>query len=239
MGTGATNTSSFGYVAQVDKDGNVISGASGSSSPQVQGNSASAVTDAGNPVKVGAVYNSALPTYTTGQRTDLQAGNRGSLSVQLMVPDNGSPIATSGDNADGQATSDASRLQVVARGYMFNGTTYDRVRKANVYGRIASSAASGNPATLKASAGDLMGFWGQNGAAITYLQIYNKASAPVIGTDTPIMTFPIAANAAFSQQINNGGAYLGTGVSYAFTTDAAGTTGAAAAAVVAFTVWGA
>lgn len=102
--------------------------------------------------------------------------------------------------------------------------------------RVASSAASGNPAVAKASAGRINQFWGQNAAAITYLQIYNKATAPTLGSDTPILTYPIPASAAFAQTIPSG-LPLSNGVAYAFTTDAAGTTGAAAAAVTAFNLF--
>lgn len=163
-------------------------------------------------------------------------GRLGFIPSVSLVSSTGVAPAQTADNTDGQAASGTANAQKVAsRNYVFNGASWDRQRKPNVYSRVPSSAASGNPATAKASAGDVFGFWGQNGAAITYLQIYNKAANPVLGTDTPVMTYPIPANAAFSQMIPPG-AYLGTGIAYAFTTDAAGGTGAAAAAVTAFTM---
>lgn len=103
--------------------------------------------------------------------------------------------------------------------------------------RVASTVAAGNPAFAKAAAGALRAFWGQNGAAITYLQIYNKATAPVIGTDTPVLTYPIPANAVFNQSIPGNGLQFAAGIAYAFTTDAAATAGAAAAAVTAFNLF--
>jgi len=60
----------------------------------VVGNSAAAAADSGNPVKVGALYQLTKPTYTDGQRGNLQIGSRGSLSVQLAGTDNGTPIPT-------------------------------------------------------------------------------------------------------------------------------------------------
>lgn len=45
------------------------------------GNVASGASDSGNPVKVGAVYNSSPPTLTTGQRGDLQVDANGNLRV--------------------------------------------------------------------------------------------------------------------------------------------------------------
>lgn len=48
-------------------------------SDAVGGNVASGSADSGNPVKVGGVYNSTLPTLTTGQRGDLQLTSNGSV----------------------------------------------------------------------------------------------------------------------------------------------------------------
>lgn len=45
------------------------------------GNSPSGSTDSGNPVKIGGVYNSTLPTFTNGQRSDLQVDSRGRTIV--------------------------------------------------------------------------------------------------------------------------------------------------------------
>ena len=53
----------------------------GSSTVTAAGNVASGATDSGNPVKVGGVYNSTLPTFTTGQRADLQTDSNGRLIV--------------------------------------------------------------------------------------------------------------------------------------------------------------
>lgn len=51
------------------------------------GNVASAATDSGNPLKVGGKYNSTLPTFTDGQRGDIQLNAKGGLLSQLMQPD--------------------------------------------------------------------------------------------------------------------------------------------------------
>lgn len=50
---------------------------------QVQGNVANAAADSGNPIKVGAVFNTTPPAYTNGQRGDLQIDNDGSLYVSI------------------------------------------------------------------------------------------------------------------------------------------------------------
>jgi hypothetical protein len=93
---------------------------------QAQGNVASAATDAGNPVKVGAKYNATRPTFTDGQRADLQVDPRGNLGVMIY---NGANTASYGaDNADGIATSaTADKMRVISRNSVYNGSTYDRM----------------------------------------------------------------------------------------------------------------
>lgn len=211
----------------------------GAGAAQVQGNVASGATDSGNPVTVAGVFTTAAPTFTNGQRGTISISNDGSVRARITAQlSTGSDAVANTSIIYQQAFTGGSGLPVVG-GYHCNGTTWDRVMQPNLFARVASSAASGNPAFLKASAGDVMQFWGSCGAVAGFLQLYNKASAPVIGTDTPVLTFPLIASANFSQTIPNGGAYFSTGIAYAFTTDAAGTIGSAAAAVTAFALLGA
>lgn len=95
------------------------------------------------------------------------------------------------------------------------------------------SAASTNATSVKASIGEIGFIYAVNlNAAVRYLKLYNKASAPTVGTDTPIATLPIPASATgagFSLAIP-GGVTLGTGIALALTTGAADSdTGAVAA----------
>ena len=93
----------------------------------VQGDVASAATDSGNPVKIGAKYNSTQPTVTDGQRVDLQATTRGALKVTLFANDTATTIQANPDNADAQATTaTANRLTTLTRNTVFNGSTWDR-----------------------------------------------------------------------------------------------------------------
>lgn len=87
------------------------------------------------------------------------------------------------------------------------------------------SAASTNATNIKASAGTL---WitsvTNTNASPRYLKIFNKASAPTMGTDTPIQNILIPGNATGAG--NNPhfppmGIALGTGISFALTTGAA------------------
>lgn len=84
------------------------------------------------------------------------------------------------------------------------------------------SAASTNGTSLKASAGKLMSLYVCNlNAAVRYLKFYNKASAPTVGTDTPVLTYPIPASttgAGFVVHLPPDGIAFGTGIAYATTT---------------------
>lgn len=95
------------------------------------------------------------------------------------------------------------------------------------------SAASTNATSLKASAGTIYSLTAFNlNAAVRYLKLYNKASSPTVGTDTPVATFAIPASttgAGFTISFPFGFDFE-TGIAYATTTGAADSdTGAVAA----------
>jgi hypothetical protein len=95
--------------------------------------------------------------------------------------------------------------------------------------RITGAVASG---VIKASAGRAYSWTLLNtNAAARFLQVYNKATAGVPGTDTPVFTIPLPASgaASFADQV---GYYAAAGLSWAITTDAAGTTAGAATDIV-------
>lgn len=85
--------------------------------------------------------------------------------------------------------------------------------------RIVSAAASTNATSAKASAGKVSRVIGYNAAsALRYLKFYNKASAPTVGTDTPVLTIALPPLTAFDLNIEH---YFSTGIAYALTTAAA------------------
>tara|TARA_R100000541_G_scaffold56507_1_gene65960 strand:- start:800 stop:1258 length:459 start_codon:yes stop_codon:yes gene_type:complete len=55
------------------------------------------------------------------------------------------------------------------------------------------SAATTNATSVKASAGKIVTITGlsTNASTVSFLKIYDKATAPVVGTDVPVMTIPI------------------------------------------------
>jgi hypothetical protein len=216
----------------------VNGGSSGATADQVQGTAAGNAAAVGNPIQAGGVYETTPGTYDNNDAVPLHLDTRGNLKVTLALADSVTTLGATQDAIDGVAGSAASQnLRVVARNTMFNGTSWDRARKANATSRIASAAASVNATVAKASAGDVFRAIGTNAkASIVYLKIYNKATAPTVGTDVPVITVPIPASSSFN--IDLGGYYLGTGISYGFTTDAAdaGTTALLAADILGFTL---
>lgn len=60
---------------------------------QVVGNVASGASDSGNPVKIGGVFNTTLPTLTNGQRGDLQLASNGGLIVSGAATVGAAPVS--------------------------------------------------------------------------------------------------------------------------------------------------
>lgn len=210
-------------------------GGSGALANQVQGNAGNQTTDLGNPVKVGGRYLSGVPTLSTGQRSDFYTNVNGCLRVSqagaaVTFSDGGSNNGVQWAQDNAVATSNLAGFAP----FIFNGGTWDRRVKANATSRITTSAATTNPTSAKASAGNIFAITALNTTGtITYLKIYNKASAPTVGTDTPVQTYAIPANGQLTLDFANG-YYLGTGIAYGLTTDVAdgGSTAVAAGAIV-------
>lgn len=96
------------------------------------------------------------------------------------------------------------------------------------------SAASTNPTSVKGSAGTIGLITVSNkNAAPVYFKLYNKASAPTVGTDTPVMTILVPTNNTVTVP-HATGLRLSTGIAYALTTGlAVADTGAVTAGDVA------
>ena len=115
---GAAGTSQV-TVAGVATAGNQTNG-----NQQVQGNVASGVADAGNPVKMGCVFNSTRPTFANGQRGDCQLSDRGAIGTFIQGPSGLSTASVDGTLTDG--SNGNGTLRVGAFPYDFNGTNWDR-----------------------------------------------------------------------------------------------------------------
>lgn len=88
-------------------------------------------------------------------------------------------------------------------------------------GLSAFRIVTGTTGFIKASAGQLYSLDVYNvNAAVRYLHIYNKASAPTLSTDTPVYTIPLPPTAGRSVTIGQDiGLAFATGIAWAYTTD--------------------
>ena len=97
-----------------------------------------------------------------------------------------------------------------------------------------NSAASTNATAVKATAGSVYNIVASNAnAAVRYLKLYNKATAPTVGTDVPIIVIPIPATGFVSVNLGLLGHRFTTGIALAITTGMADSdTGAVAASEI-------
>lgn len=80
------------------------------------------------------------------------------------------------------------------------------------------SAATTNATSVKAAAGQLYTILASNvNAAARFLKFYNKATAPAVGTDVPVLTFLIPAGGALSLDTGGMGFAFPLGIALAIT----------------------
>jgi len=80
-------------------------------------------------------------------------------------------------------------------------------------------AATTNATSVKASAGTINTLIICNNATSKrYFKLYNKASAPTVGTDTPIITYMVPPGETHELPTGAYGLRLTTGIAYAVTT---------------------
>jgi len=80
-----------------------------------------------------------------------------------------------------------------------------------------NSAATTNATNVKATAGNIYTITlSNNGATAAYFKLYNKATAPTVGTDTPLDVIPIPAS-GFVTVDSARGIRFATGIGYAIT----------------------
>jgi hypothetical protein len=93
----------------------------------------------------------------------------------------------------------------------FAPTSTDPVLHANIISAVGVNATS-----LKASAGNIQNIQIVSSAATPrYFKLYNKASAPVVGTDTPMITIPLATGASPYNVPPLAGIDFSNGIAYA------------------------
>jgi hypothetical protein len=181
----------------------------GAAAATVQGDTADSATDAGNPVKIGAVYNSTAPTYSSGQRTTAQSDTRGNIKVYLAttIDSTNDQIALGANSAGGWTP------------YHRLATGSDNVNVKNTAGAVCSLTLI-NYAT----------------GGARHVKFYNKASAPTPASDTPVYTFCLPAATSATQPTvvafsgPPAGLQFSTGISYAIVVNESDTDNTAASA---------
>lgn len=178
-----------GGALAVDANGKLLVSASFSGTSTVQGNVASGVADSGNPVKVGGIYMTTRPTFTDGQRGDIQIGTRGSVNVTVLPPDNGSTSGWKADNVDAVAVSSTvDKFTAITRGTVYNGTTWDRM-PGNTTGVFIGSHTPGTAAANLGKAEDAVHTSGDVGVmALTVRADTAAATAGTTGDYQPQIT---------------------------------------------------
>lgn len=154
-------------------------------------------TAANKPVPVAAEVASAPRTYSVGDIGVLQMDTRGRLSVTIGAPDSGASLA------------DANGVYAVSKGATSGGLSPARVL-------------TGTTGVLKASAGQLYSLLSVRNAnaAVRYLHLYDKATAPTLSTDTPVLTIALAASSVQNEiNLTSIGAAFANGIAWAYTTD--------------------
>jgi hypothetical protein len=127
-------------------------------------------------------------------------------------------VSANGDGTPSPVTTDG--VAVVVRPETSGGLSTSRT----------VSAATTNATSVKGSAGQVYGWYLSNvNAAARYVKLYNKATAPTVGSDTPVLTLMVPSGGGSNAFVPQGVAFS-TGIAFAITTGAADSdTGAVAA----------
>lgn len=146
-------------------------------------------------------------------RVRMTAYTSGSAMVTVRAEESPGVIQNFSNGATTQAVT-------ITEGTLINPTSYGLI-----------TAASTNGANIKVTASNLYELSIFNVTAATiYVKLYNKATAPTVGTDVPIITIPVAAGALWQGGFGRAGKRFSTGIGIAVTGAAAATDATAVAA---------
>lgn len=171
-----------------------------------------------------STFGSAFPT--TGTAIGLTNGtnmvgwsattNYGTAPSAIAVPAVNAYITNA--NANGQTTMSASAPVVIASNQSAIPTTTATATTGGTSTTVLIAANTTNATSLKTSAGTLYGIQVfNNSTTIGYLKLYNKASSPTVGTDTPIKVIMIPVSSGVVVTIPEQGVAFSTGIAYAVT----------------------
>ena len=128
-------------------------------------------------------------------------------------------------SAPSYTTAQTSPLSLTTAGALRvdgSGTTQTINNTACSISRLLSAATT-NATSVKGSAGNIFGWSIQNtNAAARYVKLYNKASAPTVGTDTPVITLLIpGGSAGAGNNLSTTNISFTTGIAFATTVNPA------------------
>jgi hypothetical protein len=146
-------------------------------------------------------------------------GANGGLKVDI-VGDTGTSSTLDTDDAS-VAGAQANIALTIPLRYTWNGSTWVR---GGFTPHKLNSAATTNATSVKASAGVVGSICVTNiNAAVRYLKLYNKASAPTVGSDVPVLVYAIpgaTTGGGTNIPLPDVGLAFSTGIAYALTTGA-------------------
>lgn len=154
-----------------------------------------------------------------GKAEDAVAGD-GDTGVAVLGVRKDTPASTAGTTGDyASPAQDAYGGTWVA---LESGGTPVSFSGATAVARLLSAAGTSQDSTLvKNAAGYVSHITGRNNrTSSVYLKLYNKASAPTVGTDVPLVTIEIPASTAFDFAYERG-SYFSAGIGFGLTTAAA------------------
>jgi hypothetical protein len=170
-----------------------------------------------------AIATAAAPSYTEGRLAGLSTDLAGTLRADITKVGN-----TAVSTNDG--VSNAGTLRVTVSNDSDGRIGLNPLTSGGWLVQRDLDLDEATPANIKSSAGQVGGWYIYNNAtSVRYVKLYDKASAPVLATDTPEMTIPIPASSAANVEFANGIEFT-LGIGWAATTGVADAdTGAPAA----------
>jgi hypothetical protein len=209
------------YPLTMDTTGRLCDGASGATPGQtvVVGSVASGATDSGNPVSIGGVYNSSVPSFTNGQRATAQAISDGSIRTALVLSPGAARMGISLNLGSPFASGFQTTTLLATQNILWNGTTNDAMFSApgaaansnsgqgvlavEESGRTYSNITTATSTQVKATKGFLHKIIVNTAVAAATITIYDNTSCATtkVGTITlPATTTPMVLeyNIAFS-----------------------------------------
>jgi hypothetical protein len=235
VATDDDGTAQHQYVKlEYGADGTFTKVAAGANALPVQGAETHDAAVAGKPVLMGGYAANLPPTnVATGDAVNAWYYLNGAQAVQVAFAGASWATGNGGVSAGTPRVAIASDSQGNMSVIPTNGSPIAGVTS----GRVVS-AASTNATSIRSSQANLYGWVVSNvNAAARYVKLYDKATAPTVGTDTPFLTIMVPPNQTISTMATMGRT-LTNGIGLAMTTGAADTdTGAVAADEVLATIF--